>query len=310
MFALVVGAVTLFSLSGIAMAQQYGAVTLSPGFGSQVLSGVSGGPVGTPGGQIDASTYGSTPSGPCRGWIAATPSHAMTLTAPISNLQISVSTNNPGDDTAMLITGPGGTWCNDDTNGLNPAVTGAFQAGTYSIWVASYSMNMNHNYTITFTDLSAPSTLPSLPTAAATIPGLNVEAAAPTDPMGVLTLAPGFTPDPQIRAGQITGTLDSSVAPNAYGGTCRGHIEANPSHMLNLTAPFTYLRAHVRSGSDATLVVRGPDGQFWCNDDREGLNPVIDGPWAAGTWRIWVGSYSSGTSLSYSIEFSTTPLAQ
>jgi hypothetical protein len=38
-----------------------------------------------------------------------------------------------GGDTTLVITGPGGTFCNDDTNGLNPAITQYLAAGQYQV---------------------------------------------------------------------------------------------------------------------------------------------------------------------------------
>jgi hypothetical protein len=263
------------------------------------MSGTSGGIVGMPGGQVDASTYGPT----CRGWIAAAPDHTMVLSAPM-NISINV-TATPMADTAMVISGPGGVQCNDDFNGLNPGLSGLLAAGTYSIWVASYAMNTNHPYTITFQDLSAPP--PPVPTTPTTVPGLMTMSTTPTDPLGAVTLAAGFMPDPQTRTGTVMGTVDVSAVPNLYGGTCRGWVQPNPGHVMNLTTAFTYLRVHVTSTTDTTLIIQDPNGGFWCNDDADMLNPLIEGPWNPGLWRIWVGVYSvstgSVTPVSYQMVF-------
>ena len=180
-----VALITTLLLVTNANAQTYGSVTLSPGFGSQSLTGVSGGQTGVPAGQVDASTYGDTATGPCRGTIAAAPDHMMTLDAAFSSLAIEVTATDAGD-TALVLAGPGGVWCNDDTNGLNPSVVSTFGAGTYSVWIASYSAAQNHPYTITFTDRGTA----AVPTVATPpVAGLMTSSTTPTDPMGYITLA-------------------------------------------------------------------------------------------------------------------------
>jgi len=309
---LAAGVATLILLAGAASAQTYGSVSLSPGFRSQMLSGVSGGQPGVPGGEIDASAYGSTPTGACRGYIAAAPDHTMTLVSPFSSLSVAVTATD-GGDTALVVSGPGGTWCNDDAVGLDPAITGSFAGGTYNIWVASYSMGSNHPYTITFSEAPAtpPATPPAVPIAPppATPPstGMMTTSMVPTDSMGQIVLSTGFLPDPQTRMGTVTGVVDLNMTPNLFGGTCRGYVQPNPDHIMNLTTAFTYLRVHVRSSGDMVMAIQDPTGGFWCNDDSDGLNPVIDGPWQPGLWRIWVGTYSPGATSPYTIDFTEYP---
>ncbi|MDT0630299.1 hypothetical protein [Rubrivirga litoralis] len=49
-----------------------------------------------------------------------------------------------------------------------------------------------------------------------------------------------------------------------------------------------------RAAFDATLLVAQPDGSWTCNDDAEGLMPVVTvGGAAAGRYAVWVGSYAS-----------------
>ncbi len=300
-----IAALFVVSAASQLSAQTYGSVSLGAGFASQSLSGVSGGQSGIPGGQVDASTYGTTPTGPCRGWIAAAPDHMMTLGSNFSNLALEVTATD-GGDTAMVVSGPSGTWCNDDSTGLNPAVVASFAAGTYSIWVASYSAEQNHPYTIVFTDRGA--TVPTtVPTQAPLVPGLMTSSSTPTDPMGSLNLATGFVPDPQVRSLTVTGSIDVSTVQGADGTSCRGHVMQNPNHILNLNTPFNYLRIQVRSETDTTLFVQSPNGTFLCNDDTDGFNPAISGAWTPGIWRVWVGTYSGGGSAAYSIEFSEIP---
>ncbi len=104
------------------------------------------------------------------------------------------------------------------------------------------------------------------------------------------SLTPGFTPDPQLATGNAGGLTDSST----LSGECRGYIPSTPNHVLTATGAFPHLRIAANGGSaDITLVVQRPDGTYLCNDDSDGLNPMVEGPFAAGEYRIFVGSYSA-----------------
>jgi hypothetical protein len=48
-----------------------------------------------------------------------------------------------------------------------------------------------------------------------------------------------------------------------------------------------------RADQDITLAIRKPDGTFLCNDDSEGLNPMVEGAFAAGSYDVYVGSYAT-----------------
>ena len=50
----------------------------------------------------------------------------------------------------------------------------------------------------------------------------------------------------------------------------------------------------VSSNRDTTLVVNGPNGRWYCDDDSgEGLNPSLRfGSPMSGQYDIWIGSYS------------------
>lgn len=115
-----------------------------------------------------------------------------------------------------------------------------------------------------------------------------------------VTLAPGFIPDPITASGSIGGPEPADQRdPN-----CRGFITTTPSYTLSVTAPIPFLRVAVSSPRDATLVVQRPDGSYQCNDDAEGVNPIVEGAFPTGQYRVWVGSYSpSGSGSPYRIGF-------
>lgn len=110
-----------------------------------------------------------------------------------------------------------------------------------------------------------------------------------TDPTyGSMTLSAGFSPDPhriQLQAGGAT-RVDASLAPG-----CAGYLHAAaPDVDFYYEAGDFPLYLHVESASDTTLVVNGPDGRWYCNDDFNGLDPMLmfSNP-ESGLYSIWVG---------------------
>lgn len=83
-----------------------------------------------------------------------------------------------------------------------------------------------------------------------------------------------------------------------------------PSHRLRLDASFPYLRIMARGDADLTLVVRSPGGMMRCNDDSDGLNPVVEGAFEPGVYEVYVGLYSAGTATPYDLGVSTNASIQ
>ncbi|MFO7954986.1 hypothetical protein [Thioalkalivibrio sp.] len=110
--------------------------------------------------------------------------------------------------------------------------------------------------------------------------------ASPT--YATVNLATGFVPDPwtqQLSAGGST-EVGGGLAPG-----CRGRIhEAAPDVDLNYEAGGSHLFVHVESKVDTSLVIFGPDGRWYCNDDFASLDPVVvfHNP-RSGNYNIWVG---------------------
>lgn len=111
---------------------------------------------------------------------------------------------------------------------------------------------------------------------------------------GRSNLEAGFADDPRSIAIQAGGAIDAAtLAPNCY-----GYITHQPSHSLNYSAGAFSLYISAAADLDGVLVVRGPDGAFYCNDDAPelGLNPGVEftSP-MSGEYDIWVGSLGFGT---------------
>lgn len=242
----------------------------------------------------------------CRGYIGAVSDFWLRVDQPMSNLRVLV--NAPTGDATLVIRMADGSYrCNDDAEGLNPIIQGAFPSGTHHVYVGAVQRNASLAYTIGVTE-NATLTASSLGGGGAPAPNTGIGAAPTPTPtavpagsnFGTVSLAPGFTPDPQTSRG----TAGGPIAANTWNPTCRGNVSARPDHELVLSAAMPRLRVLVKSERDTTLVVQGPDGQYRCVDDAEGLNPIVEGPYAAGTHRIWVGTFSSdATGVPYVIGF-------
>ena len=107
---------------------------------------------------------------------------------------------------------------------------------------------------------------------------------------GSVALNPGFLPDPHQAQVVAGGTIDASSINNA----CVGLIANAPDYRLQYGGGGSQLFIGVTSSVDTTLVVNGPDGNWYCNDDYNGLNPLVGGEMPdAGQYDIWVGTYGS-----------------
>jgi hypothetical protein len=109
---------------------------------------------------------------------------------------------------------------------------------------------------------------------------------------GEVTLRTGFAPDPRViplRAG-------GDRAASNVRSDCRGFITNAPDVRLHFTGGALPLIISVAAASDTTLVVNGPDGTWYCDDDGgNGSNPSVrlNNP-GTGRYEIWVGTYRSG----------------
>ncbi|TVQ96838.1 MAG: hypothetical protein EA398_15365 [Deltaproteobacteria bacterium] len=184
-------------------------------------------------------------------------------------------------DLTMAIVGPAGTWCNDDFEGLDPGIADTYAAGTYRIFVGTYSEGNSFPYT--FTVRPAP--------------------AAPETQTG--SLEPGFLPDPFTQESIAGGPRSASEwAPRAvepHNVQCRGTYPTEPQHVLTL-GEFGSLKitASPTTSGDLTMVIEGPGG-VWCNDDFEGLDPGFDTAFPAGEYRIFVGNFGGGSPTPYTL---------
>ncbi|MGA9379375.1 MAG: hypothetical protein WBV73_11455 [Phormidium sp.] len=123
-------------------------ITINPQFrpDPQIVQGISGGM------EFAREVAGrrDTEIGPCTGFVDRHPNHTLLITSPLNYLRVQVI--SPAD-TTLIISGPGGTWCNDDYQGKNAGIAGQWLPGTYSIWVGSYRQNRYAPYKILFSEI-------------------------------------------------------------------------------------------------------------------------------------------------------------
>jgi hypothetical protein len=121
-------------------------ISLSPQFSPDPirLKGQSGGLVRA----NSITNLAETATGSCDGFVREEPNHILTLTSFFNFLKLEVESKQ---DTTIIVKGPGGSWCSDDSQGKNPEIAGQWQQGTYRIWVGSYQKNNSLPYTIKIT---------------------------------------------------------------------------------------------------------------------------------------------------------------
>ena len=109
-----------------------------------LLKGISGGEIKA----AEIVKTESTATGFCNGFINVQPNHTLVLSSFFEFLKIEVDSST---DTTIIIEGPGGVWCNDDSVTANPAIEGQWQPGNYKIWIGSYQENVNNSYQLKIT---------------------------------------------------------------------------------------------------------------------------------------------------------------
>ena len=252
----------MLCLAGAGHAQTYSGFTLGAGFTPDPQSAT-----GRTGGNVQASRYG----GHCSGMIASRPDHVINVTSAL-DLQLSVDSTT---DSTLVVRGPAGTFCDDDSGGqLDAQLTARLTPGRYEVYVGH--LGTAGDYTLTVSE---------------SFGGTD------GDNGGLyrnFRLGAGFIPDPQTA----TGTTGGPRSAGTYGAQCTGMIGNDPDHRLEVTSKVS-LRMYVDSSTDASLVVVG-EGRVWCDDDSHGsLDPELSAVLMPGQYDIYVGHI--GDSGSYTL---------
>ncbi len=254
---------------------RYGAYSFAPGFSPApfTLDVLSGG---------DVAVKALALADNCLGYAASDPDVVFELAAGFERITLLVAS---AEDTMLIANLPNGSWsCNDDTNGLNPAlVYHNVIPGRYQIWIGSYAPD-TYDEAQFYISEAEPETLPTT----ATGPDPAREAT-----YGEAALAPLFQPSP--FAVQILGGGRSQAADFIADPQCRGFVAEAPDYSIILSEAFAKIYFAVYSPADMTLIINGADGNWHCNDKDHGANPLIAFNYAApGLYNIWIGSAEEG----------------
>ncbi len=195
-------------------------------------------------------------------------------------------------DATLAVSKPDGTWaCNDDSDGLMPAVEqmGA-PRGRYAVWVGSLQ--------------EAPDDR-----AATLIAGRPAQAATPNasarPTAGTVRAEAGFEAQSgpitrDARAGGIDAVQSMGIQSSDVMDACTGFIDsAAPTAVVAYqgdgqgTLVLSAASADTQMPNDLVLLVRTPGGTWRCNDDYNGSDPVVVVEGAArGDYAVWAGTYS------------------
>ncbi len=251
----------------------FGTITEAQGFGSTDITIQAGG-------DIDASSIAGT----CNGFIADAPDLVVDYSGPNGLL---IEARSEADTTIVVQTPAGATLCNDDSNGLNPAVeTAGGETGSFAIWVGTFDPIQNNTYPdadVTVSELSfAQPTAPPTPTPVGTFDTVS----APT--FGSVSLS-DLNQEHTIGL-QAGGAIEAFSVNQA----CAGFVAEVPDYVIDYAGGRVPMTIAADSEADTTLVVIAPDGQVYCNDDDFDLNPAvtINGA-AAGSYTVYVGTYAA-----------------
>lgn len=256
-------------------APRYGNHALAPGFSPAParFNGLSGGDIA-----VKSLNLGDN----CLGYAASDPDFLIELSEEFSRITF---LNASAEDTTLIINLPNGSWaCNDDTNGLNPAlVFHNAPPGPYQVWIGSYAAETT-DQSVLYISEAGPEALPT--TATGPDPG--------RDPLyGETSLSPLFQPTPFTI--QFIGGGRNPVADYVDGEGCRGYVSEAPDFSVYLSDAFTEIWFAVHSPADMTLLVNAADGSWLCSDDYLGVNPAVGLHFPlSGLYDVWLGSAAEG----------------
>lgn len=113
---------------------------------------------------------------------------------------------------------------------------------------------------------------------------------------GEIRLNAGFTPDPH-RVNLTAGGSIDAYTDTDLPGACVGDISNAPDYEVTYSAGSMPLVFRTRSSTDTTLIINGPDGRWYCDDDSwsDGDAEVRFNRPSSGTYDIWIGTFNGGT---------------
>jgi hypothetical protein len=263
-----------------ALAQDY---SLSPNYGEvRLSSGFSPDPHTvsvTAGGSIDAAKLGA----PCTGQISNAPDVQVNYSPGSLPLIFRTASDS---DTTLIVNAPDGQWyCNDDGFAALGAEVrfNSPRSGNYDVWIGTFGGG-TAAATLYVTELSSSS--------GGNSGGGTIDAGLAAT-YGEVRLNNGFTPDPH----RVNLTAGGSIQASSAAQDCSGVVAAAPDYQITYSAGSLPLVIRTDSSNDTTLLVNGPGGEWYCDDDSgDGSNAQVrlSKP-ASGVYDIWVGTFGSST---------------
>jgi hypothetical protein len=226
----------------------------------------------------------------CAGMISNRPDYRLRYTA--GSLPLIFSAQGSVDLTLVINAPDGQYYCDDDSGpGNNPQYTFSNpQSGAYEVWVGTYSRSSDYpRATLSISELRTGSVTPPSQLCPSCSPNFNSYQFRSNNPTGPISA--------QVVSG---GSIN---ARSVVGGECLGWVSSSPDIVVNYTAGLKRIQFQGFASEDTTLVIQGPNGSYYCDDDRgDGNNPrVIMAAGMSGRYAVWVGSYSQGDNTSSTV---------
>ena len=229
------------------------------------------------------------------GFISSVPDLQLTYEASNSELNFKVEVENGEDDPVILIFSPSGEFhFNDDgdENGYSSEITiEEPESGNYAIWVGNYDSEDLISTTLVISEINRYGNSENTDFISyASFDELDIS----EDPYyGDVTLESGFLPDPYIKTITAGGSVDLSQ----YGHS--GYTASKPDVDFYFTPSGNAdetLSISINSETDTILLINGPEGIWYFNDDANGVNPsiIFQDP-KDGLYSIFVGTFDSET---------------
>lgn len=238
----------------------------------------------------------------CVGRISAEPQLELDLDEPTELSLEAQPVGSPLQDLTLVVVGPDG-WvrCSDDEEGLVPRLSGRLPAGRHRIFVGRQQSEGALRVRLAvypgLWDRRPAARIARLPA-----PLLDGPQPTPIEPAaggasGGLRLAEGTAP------GQLTGVAGGPREAARVGPGCAGFIADGPDHLLEVMEPME-LTVRSDSEADTSLVIVGPNGRVFCNDDLDGWTPAIRALFDRGLYRVFVGAHDETRAAAYTLTVS------
>lgn len=260
----------------------------------------------------------------CTGMIPARPDLVFNWKEQAGVDTLRIFTLSLGDPTLMVVTPSGKVLCGDD---LNPLVLDPYveiknpEAGRYAVFLGSFENDAVMPTLAVFTTLGLdPSRLDLAQLMPRQIDPRGIMQKLPLDVLDINILDVAQPPDGKLSPDAVPyqqelsgGGQIGAFNLDQVNSACTGFISAIPTFRFEWSGELEQLAMFFESDVDTTLVVRAPDGAFYCDDDAGGadnLNPWLSLTPVEGMYRVWLGSFSPDVTASGKLTITGDAAAQ